>query len=195
MPRVLKPDVTPIRVGGDQPVASEEEGTTLAAKRCGDRRGITGFIFRGFPEEFTGAFVQGHDARAICSPNVQKDGIAFYQRRAGHPEKAVGGLIVAFNINAPKLFPASKVKTMQDPLGAKGVKAPSVDARSRPRTIVEAELVLVTGWVAKAPDWAACPRIEAFNGLLILQPMEKDEPVVLDHWTAEPMADSFLPNH
>ena len=160
------------RIQSDQPTSREKKGVTSAVERGGDRRRVAGFVFRGFPQQFAAGLVQGNDARAVRSANVQQHGVAFDQRRAGHAEEAFGRLEPALRVHVPNFFAAVEIQTAQGALCAEGEDLPAGDRRRGARAFVETEVIAITGGIIQSPKRFAVLRIEAFNKLFIIQPME-----------------------
>src|SRR5579862_2101760 len=82
---------------------------------------------------------------------------------------------------------------MQHPLSAKGVDASLRNSRCRARTVVETEIIFITGWIPKVPDFATVRGLQTGDPLLVFEPVEQDQFTIGNHRTAKPMPDSFLP--
>ena len=143
--------------------------------RCDNGRRITGFVIVGFPEDFSVAFVERYQAGAVGAPDDEQERIAFDQWRAGDAEEAFGGMKLRFGIHAPDIRAGCKVEAVKQPFGAVGVNAAIGDGRSGARAFVEAKIVAVMRRIIKTPRRPACFGVQALDGFLVLQAMEKDK--------------------
>src|SRR4051812_21658053 len=79
----LKEDVSGGQIGSHQSRARQTKRQAPAADRSRYRRGVTGFIIRRLPKNFSICLVEGHDAPATTAADNQQNGVALDQWRAG----------------------------------------------------------------------------------------------------------------
>src|SRR5437660_5145886 len=140
------------------------------------RRRVAGFLFCGFPAKFAGGFVEGDDSSAIAPADVEQDGVAFHQWRAGDSEKAFWCAIFLFRIERPKLLAVGKIPTTHNAFGAVGINAPIGDGGSGTGSFIESEVVAVMSWIAAGPERGCFVSIEALDGFFVFNAVEYGAP-------------------
>src|ERR1051326_5959774 len=108
--RILEEDFSVRRIKSDKIRERQNEDVPLVVDGRGDWRGIAGLIVGRFPENFAGKFVEGDDASAFATADVEDYRISFDQWRASDAEEAFGSVQVGFGIEAPNLFARSEIK-------------------------------------------------------------------------------------
>src|ERR1044071_1158398 len=97
-------------------------------------------------------------------------------------------------IYTPKPFAGFEINARDNPLRSLRVNLSIKNRGSAARPFIEPKIVAVIGRIAKFPNGASGLAIEALDDLLIIEAMKKYQSPLCDHWSAETLANLFLPD-
>jgi len=169
----LKKDFSVCGIEGDEVSEGKNEKVTTIVYCGGDGGRITGLIVGCFPKDFAGERVEGDDSGTVAA-DVEDNGVALDQRRAGDAEEAFGSVEIGLGVEVPNLFSGGEVEAGQDAFSAVSVNVVIGNGRCGARTFIKAEIVSVGGGIIETPESFACVGIEAFNGFFVIDAMKEN---------------------